>query len=85
MPKKKQDKEKIQHDFSNKMAATILAENIVKYWRSLGYYNIRAWVELTGQLKGEAVYGVKSNLTNGLPPDEWRIHAEDSRSNSGCG
>lgn len=63
-----------RHDFSTRLAAQCLADMIASYWRQNGHPEVVTWIESTGSMAGSrgprhhAVWGVKSNLVNGLPP-----------------
>lgn len=55
--------------------AETLARKVSRYWRRLGYENVRAWAEpvhakehSAGKLNDVLIYQVRSNLVNGLPP-----------------
>ena len=43
------------------------AKNVMKYWHELGYKDVRAWPERVPRGKSGFVWGVRSNLKNGLP------------------
>ena len=49
---------------------TDLANRLEKFWHARGYPKAKVWVERepgTGK-EGKAVYGIRSNLVNGVPP-----------------
>jgi hypothetical protein len=58
-----------QQDWSSENGAAALATRIMAVWREAGHDNVVAWVERVSSRSDKgSVYGVKSNLVNGLPP-----------------
>jgi hypothetical protein len=45
-----------------------LARRIVAYWYDRGHVDVEVRVELLARTQGDPLYGVRSNLMNGMPP-----------------
>lgn len=57
------------NDHFTKVGAMTLADQITAYWRTRGYPSVRAE---HFAIRGEGVWGVRSNLWNGLPRGRGR-------------
>lgn len=45
-----------------------LARRIRAYWYDRGHANVEVDVVLVARMQGEPLYGIKSNLVDGMPP-----------------
>jgi hypothetical protein len=66
-------------DHSSASGARELADRIVAFWKARGFA-IEATVTVVtrrGTGDAELIYGVRTNLHNGLPPRESRIDASE--------
>ena len=57
-------------DWLSREKAYLLAEAILKFWRSRGHYTVLVWAE---RIPGAESWHVRSNLVNGLPPATTRL------------
>lgn len=64
-------------DWDRDEDAKILAKRIKDVWHKCGHYDVDAWTMRVpygrpGGKNEKAIYAVKTNLINGLPPSFWR-------------
>lgn len=56
---------------NQRLEAIRQAKAIEEYWHSLGYRNVKAKAVSKTRKPGASLWGVKTNLINGLP-EGWR-------------
>lgn len=56
-------------DHSSKRGAEILCEALRAHWELAGHPTAKFRSELVARRSGSPIYGVRSNLVNGLPPE----------------
>ena len=59
------------NDFSSKAGAERMAAALQTSWHQRGHMTVRFWAEIVihSDVVGASMWGVRSNLVNGCPPE----------------